>query len=464
MLYSLSTFVMLALVMVFLYWALENNLVREDRQFLADKIHVLRVILKAHADNPAFLDQEVRWEGGEVQTSLRQSHYSRILDRSGTSLLETPGMAAVLPSAAFPSSLPLAQSAGLERHWSSRDGRTYLLMAATASVGEGRDVQRIVQVALDVSHEERLIADYRRKLIVVLALGILMSVGIGAWVARRGMRPLQSIARTAERITVSHLHERLHPESWPRELVVLAQALDRMLARLEDSFSRLEQFSADLAHELRTPINNLMGEAEVALSRHRTPEEYRQALESSLEEYQRLARMIESLLFLARAEGSQDTIERVRLDARSELEAVRDFHEAVAEEQGVTIVCEGEASLDADALLLRRALSNLLANALRYTPRGGRIVLAARGGNESVELSVRDTGCGIAPPHLPKVFDRFYRADSSRAHYADGTGLGLAIVKSIMDLHGGSASLHSEPGVGTTVTLAFPARAHAKTH
>jgi two-component system heavy metal sensor histidine kinase CusS len=271
------------------------------------------------------------------------------------------------------------------------------------------------------------------------------------------MRPLAAITRAAERVSAQDLHRRIDPERWPRELAALATAFDQMLARLEDSFTRLSQFSADLAHELRGPINNLMGEAEVALSRARSEAEYRDVLESSLEEYGRLSRMIDGLLFLARAEAAERRIAKTRLDARREVEAVIEFHDALADEGGVKVSCDGSATVSADPGMFRRAVSNLLSNALQHTPPGGAITItlsAAPGGG--AEVRVADTGVGIAAEHLPRLFDRFYRADPARAHSRGGIGLGLAIVKSIMEVHGGRVTITSRPGAGTTVILAFP--------
>jgi two-component system heavy metal sensor histidine kinase CusS len=294
-------------------------------------------------------------------------------------------------------------------------------------------------------------------LALVLVVGVVGSAGAGVAVARQGMRPLKAITQAAQRITATQLHERLDPERWPKELTALATAFDEMLARLGDAFARMSQFSADLAHELRTPLNNLMGEAEVALSRARAPDEYRQVLESSLEEYARLAPMIDSLLFLARADSAEARIERLRFDALEAVEGVREFHEAMAEEQGVEVSCQGQAVLYADPMLFRRAVSNLLSNALHYTARWGKVMISVEElADQSVQISVRDTGCGIDPEHLPYVFDRFYRADRARSQHPQGTGLGLAIVQSIMHIHNGTVTLQSGPGKGTLVTLGFP--------
>jgi two-component system heavy metal sensor histidine kinase CusS len=212
-----------------------------------------------------------------------------------------------------------------------------------------------------------------------------------------------------------------------------------------------------LAHELRTPLQNLMGEAEVILSRQRTPEEYRQILESSLEEYGTLSRTIKELLFLARAENPQTAIQRARLDVRREIDSVFEFHDAQFHELGITVTRQGDAYLDADPLLFRRALNNLISNAVRHTPKGGEIRLTARRPEaDLVEVAVSDTGCGIPAEHLSKIGDRFYRPDRTHFVHRDGAGLGLAIVKSIMALHGGSIAIESVEGTGTTVFLRFP--------
>ena len=230
-----------------------------------------------------------------------------------------------------------------------------------------------------------------------------------------------------------------------------------MWSRFDDSHARLAQFSADLAHELRTPIQALMGQTEVALSRERGAEEYRRILESNLEEYQRIARTINGLLFLARAENPLDQIEPSRRDARAELEVISEFHEALAEDHGVAVICMGEADVYANPILFRRAVSNLLSDALRYTPQGGRIVLSAEQTEDHGALiRVSDTGCGITDKDLSRLCERRYCPDQGTARCADGTGLGLAIARSIAELHGGSIAVESIPGQGTSVTLHFP--------
>jgi two-component system heavy metal sensor histidine kinase CusS len=452
--YTLSTLGLLTLATLALYQLLVKDLRYEDNKFIAEKIQDLRTILREHPDDPQFLEQEIQSEGLTSQASPYRTHYSRLLDATGQIEIETPGMTALLHGAAFPPPLGSAPTPPAGRLWRSPDGRTYRLVAAWAVPDRPG---RLIQLALDNSKERHLLVKYRKRLAIVLSLGILLSALIGWVITRNGLSPLRQMADTLQRITVNQLHERIDPGRWPAELMVLAHTFNQMLARLEDSFVRLSQFSADLAHELRTPISNLMGETEVVLARVRAPEEYRQVLESSLEEYNRLSRMIDSLLFLARAEGAQMPLQWVLFNGRVELDLIREFYDAMAEEQGVSLTCQGDAALAADRILLRRALSNLVSNALRHTPRGGAIDLTATAADVSwAEISVSDTGCGIEPEHLPKLCDRFYRVDSARFHQDEGTGLGLAIVKSIMELHQGAIDIRSQPGHGTIVTLRFP--------
>ena len=263
------------------------------------------------------------------------------------------------------------------------------------------------------------------------------------------------MTRSLGRVDPTHLKERVAPSSWPSELQPLAIAFDDMLKRLDDSFTRLSQFSADLAHELRTPVANMMGEAQVALTRERTATEYRETIESTIGECERLSRIVDNLLFVARVDAAREPIARKRFDARKAVEKIAAFYQTAAEDRHVTITCSGEGQIYADPDLFERAVGNLLDNALRFTPDRGSIQVAVSKHSNDFEVAISDNGCGIAAEHVPRVFDRFYRAESSRT--SDGAGLGLALVKSIVELHGGSASIQSEMGRGTTVKLTFPA-------
>lgn len=445
---------MLALATAYLHWALGENLAREDNAFLANKIQECRRLLRERPQDASLLVHEVQIEAAASQFI---KYYVRLLDRQGRTLLETPGMAGQLPPTTFPEPIKASEVPARGTVRKAAQGEPYLVISAWAPVGPSESETQIVQAALNVAADEALMAGYGRRLLAVAVAGVLFSCLAGVFIARRGLRPLGEIALATERITASQLHERVVANGWPEELASLARSFDRMLDRLEESFNRLSQFSADLAHELRTPINNLRGEAGVALSQVRSPEQYRRTLESSLEEYARLARLIDNLLFLARAEGPTNRITKSAFDARQAVESVREFYEAFSGERGVEIVCEGNGVVEADSVLFRQTVSNLLSNALNHTARGGHILVrVAQHPGGGLEVLVRDTGCGIPAEHLPRIFDRLYRVDPARSQHPDGAGLGLAIVKSIMMLHGGGAEVRSEPGTGTWFTLRFP--------
>lgn len=360
----------------YLYWAQVSNLEREDNGFLINKIGDCRRVLQESPRDTALLINEVQVEAA---ASLVR-YYVGLVDQGGKVRLETAGMSNELRLARFPTAAKLNEVPARGTRWKTPGGKCYLLMSAEAPSNRHQARPAVLRLALDVSAEENLIRGYRRKLLGVVALGCSFSWLAGAFLTRRGLQPLEAITRATEQISASHLHKRIVGRGWPVELTALAASFDNMLGRLEESFARLSQFSADLAHELRTPINNLRGEAGVALSKSRTPEEYRRTLESSLEEYARLSRLIDNLLFLARSEVvGGELLERVSFDARKEVGAVCDFYEALAQDKGVEVGCEGEGLANADPVLFRQAMSNLLSNALNYTPRGGREIPAPPG-------------------------------------------------------------------------------------
>jgi len=337
-----------------------------------------------------------------------------------------------------------------------RRGQAFLVAGALASVGNHSGRVDTIQIAIDVSQSEELLARYRLWFWAVLLLTAILFPLVGYRIARQGIRPVEQIAATARRITSMNLRERIQAEGYASELASLAETFNRMLDRLEESFERISRFSADIAHDLRTPVHNIRGEAEVALARARTVEEYRDVLESSLEEAVRLSDLIGDLLFLARAESPLSELHLERVNVSEILKTVRDYYEATAADGGVSLVAaddEQTVTTNLDRSLMLRAVSNLVSNAIAHTPRGGSVTMAAGADGEAIRIDISDTGRGIPADALPRVFDRFFRVDPSRSQASGGTGLGLAIVQSIMTLHGGRADITSRPGQGTVVTL-----------
>ena len=444
LLFTLAAALLLSCGLGTFYLIVVQHAFEEDNEFLADRLSAL--------------ESELSQSGGlgRLTSTLRGAHenaveayWVRVINPSGKIIAETPQMSVFLPPSVFPSPT-VAPSPFNPKNY--RIGRKLFSLVATSEETDGQPY--LLQVAQDRSRDKEFATQFALVLGGALLLGITLSAMIAIAVTKRGLRPLQQMTQSLQRIDPNHLNERLGRTTWPRELRPVATAFDEMLGRLENSFTRLSQFSADLAHELRTPISNIRGEAEVTLTRPRTSEDYRNVIESITGECERLSGIVENLLFLARAEAADRQIEKDAFPARPAIEKIASYYRTIAEERGISITNEGDGDVYADPLLFDRALSNLLDNALRFTPDRGKITIRSHSKNGRTELAVEDTGCGIAPHHLSRIFDRFYQVDSSRS--SKGTGLGLALVKSITDLHGGSATATSQLDRGTTVTLTFP--------
>ena len=339
-------------------------------------------------------------------------------------------------------------------HYHAEDGTPQSAVSALAW-SDGVDSPLQITAARTMYDRSRLLALYRDRILAVAAAGALLFSLIGYLVLRRGLRPLRQLADHADAVNIANLNGRLGSTGVPRELMPLIDAFNSMLARLGDGFTQLRQVSADLAHDLRTPVNNLLGQTQVALGRPRSVDEYEMLLASNVEELERLMRMSDNMLFLARSEHAQMQAEIQSLDLADELARVAEYFEGPAEEQRLRIAVSGDGELRADPILLRRALANLLANAVRYADADSEICLRAERSAHGVSISVENHGPAIPPQHLDRLFDRFYRADAARSDSTQSSGLGLSIVRSIMQLHGGGWQVSSADGV-TRFSVVFP--------
>ncbi len=453
--YALAGLLLVSFAIVSLYLVLVSELEKSTDLFLADKVHVVGTMLRERPDDWDALREEV-----ELETAARhyEQFYIRLLDERNRPLMMTPGMADQLDLAQLSSQTQSRPGRAIQMK--GRDGRAFRVTSVSAPVGSPATRADTVQIAIDVSQKEKLLARFRFWFwaILLATLGIFPLVGYQ--IARHGIRPVEEMATTARHISSTNLQERILPEGYPFELASLAGTFNQMLDRLEESFERISRFSADIAHDLRTPVNNIRGEAEVALARERSAAEYRDVIESCLEEAVRLSDLIGDLLFLARAESSLPHLRSERINVGELLGGVREYYEASATNGRVTLTTTVVAEpviAELDRALLQRAVGNLVSNALANTAPGGAVVLATDADFSTIRIEVSDTGVGIPADALPRVFDRFYRVDSSRSQVSGGTGLGLAIVKSIALLHGGTVEISSQPGLGTRVTLHLPA-------
>lgn len=363
----------------------------------------------------------------------------------------------------------------LTRAWTAPDGRHLRLLFARIPVPAGSlagpGTRAVLAVfALDQTKTRQIVHNELKVFAITLLVGAIASALLGVLIARRIVAAPRALAAAAGQISARPPKERLSIAATPTELIESTQAFNRMLDRLEAAFERLSAFSSDLAHDLRTPINNLLGEAQVALSRPRSADEYRAVLESAVEEYERLSRLIEAMLFLARADDPQAAIDRRWVELARLLECSCGYFEMLAEEKGVALQVSQQGpeparqQVWADGALFVRALGNLISNALRYAPRGSTVMVSTQRleADGSVLLEVSNEGPAIAPEHHEQLFERSFRVDGSRAGSALNSGLGLAIVKSIMDLHGGRVGVRSAPGERTVFSLYYPGAQNRK--
>ena len=301
---------------------------------------------------------------------------------------------------------------------------------------------------LDITHHQHFLERMQHLIWLTVGLSALATALLGAWAARSGLRPLRRMSEVAASVSASSLTTRLPQSEMPAELAELSRAFNAMLGRLDDAFQRLSAFSADIAHELRTPLSNLLTHTQVTLTRPRDLEEYREALLGNLEELQWMAQMVNDMLYLAKAEHGLLNPNRERLQLSDEVDALLEFFLPLAEEAQVALSREGSAVLAGDRHMLRRALSNLLDNALRFTPALGRVSVRLESSAQRVGIRIENNGQTIPADVLPRMFDRFYRADPVRHEgSSEHAGLGLAITQSIIRAHGGTIRCESREGV-----------------
>jgi two-component system, OmpR family, heavy metal sensor histidine kinase CusS len=448
-LFACLTFGALAIVGFLLYRELEAQLIARDDGALVTRVDQIRTLMQ-NMDARDLIHEKPHL-------------FANMLGNTESLLIvQTPGEApliAVNPGRrAVPDVQPVAPSAALSldavHHTVMGDGTPFIYVAADARGMTGQRDLQIISGRL-LTERTRMLHDYRRQILLFSSTAALLVALLAFVLVRRGMGPLQRLAAQTASIGVASLSTRIEGREAPPELDPLIVALNGMLDRVERGFTQLKQVSADMAHDLQTPIGNLLGQTEVGLNHPRDVTYYQRLLGSNYEELQRLSKMIANMLFLARSEHADNAIERQALPVADEFERVEAYFEGLAEERGVRLEWRGEGLVWADPLLFRRALANLLANAVRYADPGTAILTVAEQGPDETTLYVENRGPTIEPKHLERLFDRFYRADESRQRSSESSGLGLSIVRSIMMLHGGSWHAASNEGVAR-FTLVFP--------
>ncbi|WP_426203910.1 heavy metal sensor histidine kinase [Pseudomonas sp. TWP3-1] len=416
-----------------------------DRQAMTEKLESIRQIMDGEAGSV---------ESSEVVLQLQAllgAHHelsASIVTKGGRTIFATSNGAAQ-PAAAV-------HAAGEDMLEWAAGGHMYRGMKAQVHlVNEAEPLT--AWLSLDVTSHMHFVETLRWWLVIGLAISALISAGLGWLVARSGLKPVAQVTQVAASMSAGSLKERIPMDSVPRELELLVTSFNAMLARLQESFARLSNFSADIAHELRTPISNLRTHTEVILSRKRPPDVYEENLYSNLEDLSRLSNIIDGMLFLAKSDNGLVLPAKEKIELRSVVEKLFEYYQLLAEDTGVKLQVSGHGAVYGDGTMLDRMISNLLSNALRYTPPDCTISVIIEPFGSLTSLSVKNPGEEIAVEHLPRLFDRFYRVDPARREGAtNNAGLGLAIVRSLVDAHDGTVECVSGGGY-TTFEICLPA-------
>lgn len=437
--FALVSVLLLGAVGFYLYQSLQREITWRDDQALLGRVQRMQALM---TDSESIDTLRKRPQLYENMLGNRDN-VLWIVDDAGQLLIDVNPLALPVPE------LPAAPSPQL----GDSPGDKSLRLAWLDVPGTDRHLKLIAGKL--VNEREQMLSAYRMKIWIALLVGAVLAFLLGWMVSQRGLRPVRQLATRASTIDVQHLHLRLQAFKDVNELSALSHALNQMLARLEDGFAQLTRFSEDLAHEMRTPLSNLMGQTQQTLGRSRSPDVYQELLVSNQEEYERLARMIDSMLFLARTEQPKASINRQQIDLHALVAQLCDYFEGMGEDRGIELINQSQGTLNADPELLRRALANLIANALRYATPNTPVTIGSTLSADGLEIYVHNIGEPIGAEHLPHLFERFYRCDPSRNQPGDSGGLGLAIVRSIMQAHGGQVSVTSN-GAGTVFTLVLP--------
>ncbi len=372
-------------------------------------------------------------------------------DADGNVLFSTAPAALLAYAQDHPPTAPLRHQA-----WRLPDGDRYSVLHLQPAASQGRALTLLL--AIDGARHAAFLRGFHQLLAACIVLAAAASSLLGGYVVRRTLRPLQGLADGARQITTEHLDRRLSVGAAPAELDHLAQTLNNMLARLQNDFVRLSEFSADLSHELRTPITNLLTQVHVVLAQPRDNAAYRDALGSCAEEMQRLSRIVADMLYLAQAETVDALPTREQVPLGSLVDALLEFYGLLAEDKQVQLQRDGDGVVQGNRLMLHRAVANLLSNAIQHCPPGGLVQIRIRYDAALCSIAIGNPGPPIPVEVLPRLFDRFYRADRSRGRgHGEGAGLGLAITRAIAQAHGGQVQVAST-AQGTTFSLLLPLR------
>jgi len=454
--YFLSLILILLAVSIFWYLILSHTLILQIDKSLQETADVVEI---GHLQQLDVIDTEQACAILEVYSySQDWLGYVQLRDPAGNLACIIQGVnGASLP---FRAEAQKSVKSGIAHYETESELFSFPIRILSVPIYRQKEIVRILQVGQSSFGVQQILSDLRAISIFLSPIVVLMLTAFGWFLAGKVLSPIVDITATAQKITAEKLNRRLPVSEADDEIAQLAQTFNLMLARLEESFLRIRQFSGDASHELRTPLAIIKGETEVALRWAKNETELRMALESNLEEIDRMERIVSDLLSLARSDESKLHLDIASFSLTDLLQDIWMSGKVLAEQSGHTVHLDhavtSEIYINGDQLQLYRVMINILTNALKYTPAGGRIDIRLSVQDECALIQISDTGLGIAPEELPHIFERFYRIDSARNRDQGGTGLGLAIVKAIVAAHDGTVSVTSVVGKGSTFSISLP--------
>ncbi|ODN42354.1 heavy metal sensor histidine kinase [Piscirickettsia litoralis] len=445
--YSLTTQLLTLILSCFLgltllisgliYWRIQHHFNENINHFLNNEMQVLTGILK-RTDYNQPLEQEVIWE----PQSNRHLFWVRVFDKNNQLVKETPGFANRFNLIDWPKSSTI-EKAVINNH-------NYALATKTINKNNIK-----IQLAYDYSHDQHMLSSLSYDLLLMTFAALVIAVALSTLIIKLGLKPFNKLIEQIAKIDPTQLKQRLSEEhvNHITELKPFVHTLNQAIERIDQGMEQLANFSAHAAHELRTPLNNLMISNEILLNNNEIPPKSQEIIESNIEECRRLSRTIDRFLLLARLDTHKMPLQLENLELRNEAEFICSYYEALAEDKKIQFQITGSGTLVADATLFRQALSNLISNAIKFSPNNSCISIYFHATINHIKINVADHGPGIAKVHWPKITKPFYRVNDESA---PGMGLGLAIVQAILTAHHGHLEITENTSTGTIMTLVFP--------
>lgn len=456
-LWYMFLFLVLSLILsFFLYQRLKFQLYEEVDFFLADEMNEFGRFVSEYQNNLPRIERQIQLESVAIRKHY-QMYYS-ILDKSGRVVLQSSELQLSDLDVNMVKSSVLTNYDVKEYEVTDQKSRS-IVRIITKQVQDSNEFISHLQVGMNLTRIRKTLSNFRKNILMTLPAFFLLSFIGGLLLARRNLKPISQMINTISRITAANLKEKIPLRQSENELDKLAQSFNNMIERVSQAYEKLSQFSSDVAHELRTPLTSLIGEIEAVLSNEKSYEECRAVLMSNLEEISRLECLVNNLLFLSKNNNPSQAKKAEIVDLNAVILDVAEIFEPVADEKQIIFfkdIISTSLYIQGEEWQIEQMISNLLDNAIRYNRSGGSVVISLKKSGDFAEIDIKDTGIGISDESKEKVFDRFYREDSSRTRDIGGLGLGLSIVKSIVEAHSGRISVSSQIGKGSIFTVKLP--------